>query len=232
MSSAAVSEARIQPPVSSPHRPGPSPPGAAGRRPEDERAEPVRVADADDAVLVEDDEAERAADPRQDPAQGVDGVVRRLVGEERGQELRVGAGGEAAAPALELLEELARVDEVAVVADGERPPRPEAERRLGVLPDRGAGGRVAAVGDREVAGERRDPPLVEDLADHAQVLVDHQVAAVGDADAGRLLAAVLEREQRGRGDGRGLVAAVGQDDADDAAHQPATSAPGSAASAA
>ena len=69
---------------------------------EDERAEAVRVAHADDLVLGEDHEAERAADPRQHLDQGVDRAVRRLVGEERGQELRVGAGGEAAAPAVEL----------------------------------------------------------------------------------------------------------------------------------
>ena len=198
---------------------------------EDERPEPVRVADADDALLVEDDEAEGAAHPGQDAAQGVDRVLGRLVGEERGQELRVGAGGETAAPPWQLLQQLAGVDQVPVVADGERPARPQAQRGLGVLPDRGAGGRVPAVGDREVARERRDPPLVEDLADHAQVLVDHQVGPVRDADTRRLLAPVLEREQRRRGHGRRLVTAVGQDDPDDAAHQPATSAPGSAASA-
>ena len=54
-------------------------------------------------------------------------------------------------PPVELAEQLAGVHEVAVVADRERPPRPEPERRLGVLPDRRAGRRVAAVGDREVA---------------------------------------------------------------------------------
>jgi hypothetical protein len=68
------------------------------------------------------------------------------------------------------------------------------------------------VGHGELARERRDPPLVEDLAHHPEILVDHQVRAVGDADAGRLLAAVLEREEGGRRDGGGLVAAVGQDD--------------------
>ena len=217
MSSAAVSEARIQPPVSSPHSSGASP---GDREPaEDERPEPVRVADADHPLLVEDDEAVGAADPRQDLAQRVDGVRRRLVGEERGQQLRVGARGEPAPAALELVEQLAGVDEVAVVADRERPPRAEPQRRLGVLPDRRAGGRVAAVRDRELAPERRDPPLVEHLADHAQVLVDHQVPGVGDPDPRRLLAAVLEREQRGRGDPRRLVAAARQHDADDAAHQ-------------
>ena len=138
----------------------------------------MRVAHADDLVLVEDHEAERAAHARQDAPEGVDGVFGGLVGEQRRQQLGVGARGEAAPPALELVQQLPGVDEVAVVADRERPPRAEAERRLGVLPDRRSGRRVAAVGDREVAGERRDPPLVEDLADHAEVLVDHQVPAV------------------------------------------------------
>ena len=206
---------------------------AAGEREpaEDERPEPVRVPDADDALLVEHDEAEGPAHPGQDAPQGVHRVLCRLVGEERGQELRVGAGGEAAAPPEQLLQQLAGVDEVPVVPDGERPARPQAQRGLGVLPDRRARGRVPAMRHREVARERRDPPLVEDLADHAQVLVDHQVGPVRDPDARRLLAPVLEREQRRRGHRRRLVAAVGQDDPDDAAHQEATSAPGSAASA-
>ncbi len=77
-------------------------------------------------------------------------------------------------------EQLPRVHEVAVVPDRERPPRPQAERRLGVLPDRGAGRGVAAVGDRELAAEARQAPLVEDLGDHAEVLVEHQLVAVAD----------------------------------------------------
>jgi hypothetical protein len=44
-----------------------------------------------------------------------------------------GRRGEARRPALELGQELARVHEVAVVADRDGPPRPEPERRLGVL---------------------------------------------------------------------------------------------------
>ena len=71
--------------------------------------------------------------------------------------------GRRARPPRELAEQLAGVDEVAVVADRERPPRPQAVRRLGVLPDRRAGRRVAAVGDRQAAragsagGARRGP---------------------------------------------------------------------------
>src|SRR6185503_16338602 len=83
---------------------------------------------------------------------------------------------------------------------------------LGVLPDRRAGGRVTAVGDREVAPERGDPPLVEDRADHPEVLVEHQLLAVADRHPGRLLAAVLEREQPERGDRRRLRAAAARND--------------------
>ena len=61
------------------------------------------------------------------------------------------------------------------------------------------------MGDREVAAEAGQPPLVEHLGDHPEVLVEHQLAPVADRDAGRLLAAVLEREQAGRGDGGRLV---------------------------
>ena len=46
--------------------------------------------------------------------------------------------------------------------------------------------------DREVALERLERGLVEDLRDQAHVLVDQDLAAVADRDAGRLLAAVLE----------------------------------------
>ncbi len=129
---------------------------------QDERTEPERISDADHPALVEDDEAVRPADARQDPDECVDRVGRGLVGEERGQQLRIGRGREAPPAAAQRRQQLAGVDEVAVVPDGDRPARAEPERRLGVLPDRRAGRRVAAMGDRQVAAERGDPPLVED----------------------------------------------------------------------
>ena len=70
--------------------------------PEHERPEAVRIADADDPALVEDEQRVGAADARQQLQQRLDGVGRRLVGEERRQELRVGRRGEAGAAALEL----------------------------------------------------------------------------------------------------------------------------------
>ena len=47
--------------------------------------------------------------------------------------------------------------------------------------------------DREVALERLERGLVEDLGDQAHVLVDQDLAAVADRDARRLLPAVLQR---------------------------------------
>ena len=68
-----------------------------------------------------------------------------------------------------------------------------AERGLGVLPRRAAGRRVARVADRDVAAQRGQGGLVEDLRHEAHVLVDEDLLAVGGRDAGGLLTAVLQR---------------------------------------
>ena len=47
--------------------------------------------------------------------------------------------------------------------------------------------------DREVPAQAGQGRLVEDLGDQAEILVDHHAGAVADRDAGRLLAAVLQR---------------------------------------
>ena len=106
MSRLAVSDDRHQPgSPSGANSPSCGPPtGGAGRRQlaEHERPEAVRVAHADDPLLVEDDQAERATDAGQDLAQGLDRVLRRLVGEQRGEQLGVGRGGQAGSAALQL----------------------------------------------------------------------------------------------------------------------------------
>ena len=55
-----------------------------------------------------------------------------------------------------------------------------------------------------LAAQAGQAALVEDRADHPEVLVDHQLLAVADRHPGRLLAAMLEREQAQGGDGGGL----------------------------
>ena len=79
------------------------------------------------------------------------------------------------------------------------------ENRLGVLPCGRPGRGVPRVPDREIAVEGREGGFVEDLAHEAEVLVDEDVAAVGDGDPRRFLAAVLLREQSEVGEARDLV---------------------------
>ena len=99
------------------------------------------------------------------------------------------------APVDELRVELDGVDQVAVV--GERHlAAVGAPDRLGVLPRRGAGGRVAHVPHRQVAAERAQLLLVEHLRDEAEVAHGHDLAGLARGDARGLLAAVLKRVQR------------------------------------
>ncbi len=170
---------------------------------EDQRADALRVAGGVERVLVHPDEREGTAQPRQHLEgalleRGV-GVVREERGDQRGV---VGRLLDAAAVELELagrtgqggdhLLDLVGVDQVAVVAERDRAVVGGAERRLGVLPGAGAGGGVARVADREVALERLQRRVVEDLRDQAHVLVDQDLPAVADRDARGLLAAVLQ----------------------------------------
>ena len=202
-----------------------------GQAPQHEWPEAERIAHADDAALVEDDQAVRAAHPRQHLAQGLDRVRRRLVRKERGQQLRVRRGRQARPAALEQLEQVARVDQIAVVADRERPARSQPVGRLGVLPDRRPGRRVAAMGDGQLAAQARQPALVEDRADHPEVLVEHQLLAVADRQPGRFLAAVLQGEQAERGDRRGIGRlGTRQHDPEHATHQEGVSQPRARAS--
>ena len=68
--------------------------------------------------------------------------------------------------------------------------------------------------DRHVAGERLEAALVEDLGDQAEVTLGGDVPALAGRDAGRLLAAVLERVEREVGEpGDVLLRGVDAEDA-------------------
>ncbi len=105
----------------------------------------------------------------------------------------------------QLLAEREGVGEIAVVGDGE-PARIDVRiERLHVLERRLAGRRVAVVTDRHIALEAVDDAgLVEVVADEAEATLGVELGAVIGDDAGRLLAAVLERVQAERGQGRGI----------------------------
>ena len=158
----------------------------------------MTVAHAEQVRLVHQHERERAGEPGQHLLQRVLEVaavgaqlVAVLVHEQLADELAV--GGEHAGQHAEVVGERFGVREVAVVAEREAGVGDRAVHGLGVAPRARAGGRVAHVADREMALERREPALVEDLGDQAHVLDDRDRLAVAHRDAGRLLAAVLER---------------------------------------
>ena len=70
------------------------------------------------------------------------------------------------------------------------------DERLGVRPVHAAGRRVARVADRDLAGQRLELLLVEDLGDEPHVAEHRQPASLRDGDPRGLLAAVLQREER------------------------------------
>ena len=71
--------------------------------------------------------------------------------------------------------------------------------------------------DRDLAVEPAELLLVEHLGDEPQVAQPRQPPVLGDRDAGRLLSAMLEREEPEVREARDI--AVGSVDAEDAAHQ-------------
>ena len=169
-----------------------------------ERPQAVGIAEGDDAVAGQDDGRERAVQARHDVGDGVLDALRRVGGEQRGDDLRVRGRAEAD-PALDQLGvQLDRVDQVAVVGEGDLA-AVRAPDGLRVLPAAGAGGRVADVPDRHVTRQGEELLLVEDLAHQAQVAQGHDVAVARAGDARGLLAAVLERVEREVGQPRNVV---------------------------
>src|SRR5207302_5642917 len=77
--------------------------------------------------------------------------------------------------------------------------------RLGVFQAVRAGGRIARVSQRQVAGQPFERGLVEGLRHQAHVLVHSQLASVGGRDAGALLAAVLQRVEAEIGQVRDVI---------------------------
>ena len=127
-------------------------------------------------------------------------------GQQRGDDLRVRRRAERDALLAQLVVQLDGVDEVAVVAERQLA-AVGAVHGLGVVPAVGAGRRVADVADGDVAAQRAQLLLVEDLVDEPQLAQGHDVPVhVGGGDAGRLLTTVLEGVEREVGQSRDVVA--------------------------
>ena len=111
------------------------------------------------------------------------------------QDLGIAARLEDRAVAHEIVAQLARVDEVAVVGHGDLAVGAIDQERLGVVQPALAGGRIARVADREVTGQRLERGFVERVRHVAHRAGRTHAGTVGGDDAGAFLAAVLQRVQ-------------------------------------
>ena len=163
--------------------------------PQAERAEAVGVADAEQSLGAHEDERVRALEDGQHGLQRGGEVLG--LGEGVHQQLGhdVAVGGDGARQHPDLLGQLRRVGQVAVVPEREAGAADGAVDRLGPRPVRRAVRRVAGVANREVPLESRQGALVEHGGDQAHVLDDRHRVAVAHRHAGRLLPAVLQGEE-------------------------------------
>jgi hypothetical protein len=119
---------------------------------EDERPDPVRVTEADELSLCEENRREGALDSRHRPRNRL--LERPLVAGDQGRDhFGVRGGTEPRAVGEKPGAELARVCEVAVVAQRDGSCASLLDDRLRVRPVRGPGGRVAGVADGDLAAE-------------------------------------------------------------------------------
>ena len=166
-----------------------------------ERTEAVGVARSDQLARGHDHERIRALDALHGAQHGLldGGALEALLDDGVDQDLGIVRGTENAAVQLDLAAQLARVYEVAVVRNGEVALDMGDGDRLCILAARVAGRRVADMADRHGTRHPVERFLVENRADQTNVLmaVDHAVFV--DGDAGCLLTAVLQCEQRGVG---------------------------------
>ena len=161
---------------------------------EAERPDAVRVAEGDQLPLGERDDREGALELR---------IACATASSSGASSFAISAAitsvsdvvADACPSSRELLAELGGVRQVAVVAERDRARAAVVDERLRVRPLRSSRSSSSACGRSRVAVQAAQLLLVEDLRHEPHVAQRGQPAVVGDGDPGRLLAAVLEREQ-------------------------------------
>ncbi len=187
----------------------------AGQEAQAERADPHRIAHADDGLLRHEEERVGALHPGEGVGDSVfdgDLLARR---DQVNEHLGVAVALEDRASRLELGPQLLGVREVSVVAHRQRAARVVDGDRLGVLDVRAPRGGVAHVPDGATARQLRELVLREGVLHEAHRPVGVEHLAVARDDAGRLLPAVLQGVQAEVGDVRRLGVT---EDPEDAAH--------------
>ena len=197
-SKAQVSEATTQPPL---------------KRPRAERPEPAGIADGNDPVPGQHDDAVGPLHPGEGLRQGLFQPRLQVGRHQVDDHLAVHRGLEDRSPLLELRPQLQGVDQVAVVAQGVVFVGMVDQKGLGVGEDGGARGGIADMADGQASGELREGILPEDLRGEPHPLVLPDLAAVRRGDPRAFLSPVLEGEQAEEGHPRRILVAVHRKDA-------------------
>ena len=150
------------------------------------------VLDGDHLALAQEKERPGAADTQKGGDERLEEVVALGLRDLVEDDFAVGGALEDGAVVFELAAQLGGIDQVAVVRNGERAAAVVDEERLGVGDAVGAGGGIADVAHRHVAGQLVEPVAAEDLVDEPLVLEDLELVAVAGDDPGALLAAMLK----------------------------------------
>src|SRR5262249_7001627 len=169
--------------------------GRVAQAAERERPEPVRIADGDQAIAGQEHERKR---PLHLPHRFDDGVLdargfRSRI--EMQHDLGVAVRLKYRSLPDEVVAQLARIDEIAVAADGDLSVRAVDQNRLRVRELALAGGRIAHVADRERPRQLRERLAVERVGNVSHRARHANLLAVRRGDAGALLTAVLQRVQ-------------------------------------
>ena len=172
----------------------------------DQWANAQRVAAGEQAVLGQDEQRVGAFDLAQRVGQPLDRG--RIFGcrDEVDDDLGVAGRLEDRAAPVEGPAQLHRVRQIAVLGDREAALGELGEQRLDIAQRRFAGRRIAHVADRRAPGSCAHHLVAVEIAgDVAHRPVRVEMGAVEAGDAGRFLAAVLQRVQPERDEARGIV---------------------------
>ncbi|MEY9493929.1 hypothetical protein ABIE93_005136 [Bradyrhizobium elkanii] len=172
---------------------------------EHQRADAERVARADQLLVGQRDQRIGALDGAQRLDEAVDEAGALGLRHEMQDHLGVGGRLHHGAALDQLAAQGQAIGEVAVVADRKPAGAELGKQRLHVAQDGAAGGGVADMADRGVAGQALDHLAAgEGVADQAEAAFTVEAAAVEGDDAGSFLAAVLQGVQAKCGDRGGL----------------------------
>ena len=162
-----------------------------------QRANAVRIAECVERLLVDERHGVAAAHELHGLANALAQMARTLgkVADEFGRDLGIRIGEEWHAQLDQLAAQLVGVDEGAVVSKRDNDAVDGREVRLRGFPALGAGGAVAHMTHGQLAGERRQVGIGEHAVEQAQILADHNRAAVTHGDSRRFLATVLQCTQ-------------------------------------